>query len=133
MKIASVEAIPIRVPLTKPIVMSHITVHQSDNVLVKVTTDDGVVGWGEGVEATDLTGETQQAITGAVEFIGEKLIGRDPMRRTVLWTEMAKMMYANETAAGAIDIALHDIAGKVLGVPVVDLIAAGPLVTRFRP
>ena len=82
MKIVNVEAIPVRVPLTKPIVMSHITVHQSDNVLVKVTTDDGVVGWGEGVEATDLTGETQRSIQAAIEFLGERIIGQDPMRRS---------------------------------------------------
>lgn len=122
MKIASVEAIPVRVPLTKPIRMSHITVYQSDNVLVKVTTDEGVVGWGEGVEATDLTGETQRSIQSAVEFLGEQIIGKDPMQRTALWAEMAKMMYANETAAGAIDIALYDIAGKVLNVPIAELI-----------
>lgn len=122
MKIASVEAIPIRVPLTKPIVMSHITVYQSDNVLAKVTTDDGVVGWGEGVEATDLTGETQQSIQAGIEFMGAQLVGKDPMRRTALWAETAKMMYGNETAAGAIDMALYDIAGKVLDVPVVELL-----------
>lgn len=122
MKITSVDAIPVTVPLAKPIVMSHITVHQSDNVLVRITTDDGVVGWGEGVEATDLTGETQQSITSAVEFLGQRLVGEDPMRRSSLWASMAAMMYANETAAGAIDIALHDIAGKVLDVPVAELL-----------
>ena len=122
MLIASVEAIPVRVPLTKPIVMSHITVEQSDNVLVKVTTDDGLIGWGEGVEATDLTGETQQSIKAAIEFIGERLIGKDPLARNALWAETSKMMYANETAAGAIDIALHDIAGKALDVPVAELL-----------
>ena len=122
MKITSVETVPITVPLAKPIVMSHITVHQSDNVLVKVTTDEGVVGWGEGVEATDLTGETQDSIRAALNFIGPQIIGDDPMARTILWSKMSKMMYANETAVGAIDIALHDIAGKVHGVPVVELI-----------
>lgn len=122
MLITSVEAIPIRVPLTKPIVMSHITIRHSDNVLVKVTTSDGIVGWGEGVEATDLTGETQQSIAAAIEFLGARIIGKDPRTRTALWAEMAAAMYGNETAAGAIDIALHDIAGKVLNVPVVELI-----------
>lgn len=122
MKIASVETIPIQVPLAKPIVMSHRTVEQSDNVLVKLTTDDGVIGWGEGVEATDLTGDTQQSIQAAIELMGERIIGEDPMSRTVLWSAMSKMMYANETAAGAIDIALHDIAGKTLGVPVAQLL-----------
>ena len=122
MLITSIEAIPISVPLTKPIVMSHITVAQSDNVLVKVTTDDGIVGWGEGVEATDLTGETQPSIKAGIEFIGERLIGKDPLRRNALWAETSKMMYGNETAAGAIDIALHDIAGKVLDLPVAELL-----------
>ena len=122
MKIVSVETFPIRVPLAKPIVMSHITIHQSDNVLVRVTTDAGVEGWGEGVEATDLTGETQQSIKASLEFLGPRLVGEDPMRRTALWWAMKKMIYGNETAIGAIDIALHDIAGKVLGVPVAQLL-----------
>jgi len=122
MKIVSVEAIPIAVPLTKPIVMSHITIEQSNNVLVKVTTDDGIVGWGEGVEATDLTGNGQQAIQEALEFLGPQIIGKDPLRRTTLWWAMKKMMYGNETAIGAIDMALYDIAGKAFGVPVVDLL-----------
>ena len=88
MKITSVEAVPITVPLAKPVVMSHITVERSHNVLVKVTTDDGTVGWGEGVEAIDLTGETQQSIQAAVELIGPRIVGQDPMRRTSLWCSM---------------------------------------------
>jgi muconate cycloisomerase len=122
MKITSVEAVPVTVPLVKPIVMAHITVHQSDNVLVRVTTDEGVVGWGEGVEAIDLTGETQQSITAAVELLGPRLVGEDPMRRSALWAAMSRMVYANETAIGAIDMALHDIAGKILDVPVAELL-----------
>ena len=122
MKITAVDAIPISVPLIKPIVMSHITIPQSDNVLVRIETDEGVVGWGEGVEATDLTGETQQSIKAGIEFLGPQIIGKDPLRRTELWWAMNKMMYANETALGAIDMALYDIAGKVHGVPVYELI-----------
>ncbi|MBK5266352.1 MAG: hypothetical protein JJE47_02875 [Acidimicrobiia bacterium] len=122
MKIVSVEAIPIAVPLTKPIVMSHITITQSNNVLAKVTTDTGIVGWGEGVEATDLTGDTQESIKAALEFLGPQIVGADPLRRTTLWWAMKKMMHANETAIGAIDMALYDIAGKEFGVPVVELL-----------
>ena len=122
MKIASVETFPITVPLTKPIKMSHITIEQSNNVLVKITTDDGTVGWGEGVEATDLTGETQTRIRDGIDFIGPRLIGEDPLRRTNLWFAMQKMIYGNQTAIGAIDIALHDLAGRHYGVPVSELI-----------
>ena len=122
MKIVSVDVFPIRVPLAKPIVMSHITIHQSDNVLVRVTTDEGLQGWGEGVEATDLTGETQDSIRAALSFLGPRLVGEDPMRRVALWWAMKKMIYGNETAIGAIDMALYDIAGKALGVPVAELL-----------
>lgn len=122
MKIVAVEAIPIAVPLTKPIVMSHITIEQSNNVLAKVTTDDGIIGWGEGVEATDLTGDTQPSIKAALEFIGPQLIGADALARTTLWWAMKKMIHANETAIGAIDMALYDIAGKKFGVPIVELL-----------
>ncbi|MDH3499226.1 MAG: hypothetical protein OEM97_03810 [Acidimicrobiia bacterium] len=122
MKIASVETFPITVPLVKPIKMSHITIEQSNNVLVKVTADDGTVGWGEGVEATDLTGETQTRIRDGIDFIGPKLIGEDPLKRTQLWFAMQKMIYGNHTAIGAIDIALHDLAGRHYGVAVSELI-----------
>ncbi|MCY4424957.1 MAG: mandelate racemase/muconate lactonizing enzyme family protein [Acidimicrobiaceae bacterium] len=122
MRIVSVEAVPITVGLAKPVVMSHITVERSHNVLARVTTDNGLVGWGEGTEATDLTGDTQPAIAAAIEFIGPRLIGEDPLRRTALWWAMGRMMHANETAKGAIDMALHDIVGKHFGVPVVELL-----------
>ncbi len=122
MKIESVETFRITVPLAKPIRMSHITIEQSNNVLVKITADDGTLGWGEGVEATDLTGETQTRIRDGIDFLGPRLLGRDPLRRTELWFDMQKMIYGNHTAIGAIDIALHDLAGRHFEVPVSELV-----------
>lgn len=122
MKIVAVETHPISVPLTKPVVMSHITVAQSDNVLVKVIADDGSYGWGEGVEATDITGETQTRIKDGIDFLGRRLIGEDPLARTRLWFAMQKMIVGNETAIGAIDMALHDLAGRHFGVAVSELL-----------
>ncbi len=122
MQILSIEAIPITVKLAKPVMMSHITIERSCNVLAKITTDNGLVGWGEGVEAADMTGDTQPAIASAIDYLAQGLIGQDPLRRNALWWKMSKMMHANETAKGAIDIALYDIAGKHFGVPVAELL-----------
>jgi galactonate dehydratase len=90
--------------------------------IVKVETDEGIYGWGEaGVSGREL------AVAGAVQHYREFLLGRDPMRRGALWQEMYRSQYFEggrilTGAISAIDIALHDIAGKALGVPVYQLL-----------
>jgi L-alanine-DL-glutamate epimerase-like enolase superfamily enzyme len=122
MRITAVDTFPVALPLSKPIQMSHVTIAQSNNVLVKITTDEGIVGWGEGVEAMDVTGENQGRIRAALEYFGALLIGADPLKRNDLWIRLRRSVAGNTTAIGAIDIALHDIAGKAYGVPVAELI-----------
>jgi galactonate dehydratase len=93
-----------------------------NQMLVKVETDEGLFGWGE----SGLSGR-ERAVLGAVEHYREWLIGRDPMRIGALWQEMYRSQYFEggrvlQAAISAIDIALHDIKGKALGVPVYDLL-----------
>ena len=93
-----------------------------NQMLVKVETDEGIYGWGEaGFSGREL------AVKGVVEHYREFLIGRDPMRRGGLWQEMYRSQYFEggrtlTAAISAIDLALHDIVGKKLGVPVYDLL-----------
>jgi L-alanine-DL-glutamate epimerase-like enolase superfamily enzyme len=121
-QISSVQTFPIAIPLSNPVRMSHVTITTSNNVLVKVSTDDGIVGWGEGVEAFDLTGENQGRIKASIDFLGELLIGKDPRARTQHWLSLGRRVFENTTAIGALDIALHDIAGKASGLPVHSLL-----------
>ncbi len=122
MRISSVESFPVSLPLAEPLHMSNVTIERSRNVVVKITTDDGTVGWGEGVEALGVTGENQGRMLASVDGLGERLIGQDPLRRTDIWLQLTRTVYGNRTAIGAIDIALHDIAGRVHGVPVSALV-----------
>ena len=90
--------------------------------LVRVETADGLVGWGE----SGLSGR-EWAVKGAVEHYREQLVGADPMRRGALWQGLYRSQYFEggrvlSAAISAIDIALHDIVGKALGVPVYDLL-----------
>ena len=93
-----------------------------NQMLVKVETDEGIYGWGEsGFSSREL------AVSGMVEHFRQWLVGRDPMQRGRLWQEMYRGQYfeGGRTITGAIsaiDIALHDIAGKKLGVPVYELL-----------
>lgn len=122
MKIISVDTFPISLRLSEPIHMSHLSFDRSNNVVVKVITDTGLVGWGEGVPSMDVTGETQASIVVSVEELGSRLIGEDPLQRTALWLKLRASVHGNSTAIGALDIALHDLAGKALGLSVADLL-----------
>jgi galactonate dehydratase len=93
-----------------------------NQMLVKVETDQGVFGWGE----SGLSGR-EKAVAGAIEHYREFLIGRDPMQIGRIWQETYRSQYFEggrvlQAAISAIDIALHDIKGKVLGVPVYELL-----------
>src|SRR5918997_1260605 len=93
-----------------------------NQLLVKVETDEGIFGWGE----SGLSGR-ERAVIGALEHYAEFLRGRDPFKIGALWQEMYRSQYFEggrvlQAAISSIDIALHDIKGKALGVPVYELL-----------
>ena len=90
--------------------------------LLKIETDQGISGWGE----SGLSGR-EKAVAGAIEHYREFLIGQDAMQIGRIWQEMYRSQYFEggrvlQAAISAIDIALHDIKGKALGVPVYELL-----------
>jgi galactonate dehydratase len=97
-------------------------VGQRNQMVVKVETDEGIYGWGEaGLSGREL------AVAGAINHYREFLLGRDPRQIGRLWQEIYRSQYfeGGRTLTGAlsaIDIALYDIAGKALGVPVYQLL-----------
>ncbi|MYA62729.1 MAG: mandelate racemase/muconate lactonizing enzyme family protein [Dehalococcoidia bacterium] len=121
MKIAGIETFQLSAPLDRPFGWSQGWIGHRSVGLVKVTTDDGVVGWGEGCGG---------AAAAVVENdFGPMLIGEDPMNRIGLWQKMFAMQYNANVAVGlggsaisAVDTALWDIAGKALGQPVYQLL-----------
>jgi len=93
-----------------------------NQLLVKVTADDGTFGWGE----SGLSGR-ELAVMGAISHFRELLIGEDPFRIAHIWQRLYRSQYFEggrvlTGAISAIDIALHDLKGKALGVPVYELL-----------
>ena len=91
-------------------------------VFLKITTADGLVGWGEPV--VEGKGET---VAAAVQELSDHLIGADPNRIEDLFQVMYRGSFYRGgpvlmSAISGIDQALWDIKGKRLGVPVYDLI-----------
>jgi L-alanine-DL-glutamate epimerase-like enolase superfamily enzyme len=92
-----------------------------DFLFVKVTTDEGIVGWGEGYDW-----HASPSLAEAIRVVGRELIGQDPRRiehiGRRLWDSGRAGVPERMKVIGAIDIALHDIKGKWLGVPVYELL-----------
>src|SRR5690606_35638393 len=99
--------------------------------LVKITTDNGLVGWGE----TTLEGKPRSVVA-AVEELADYLIGKDPLRIEEHWQFIYRSAFFRSgpvlmSALSGIDQALWDIAGKYYGVPVYRLLG-GPTRERVR-
>jgi len=91
--------------------------------MLKIYTDEGVTGVGE---ATNWPGS--QIIESAVKELGQRIIGLDPMRTDFIWTKLYRDLNwvgpygASMCAISGIDMALLDLKGKVLNVPVYELL-----------
>ncbi|MCM8536415.1 MAG: galactonate dehydratase [Lentisphaeraceae bacterium] len=91
-------------------------------LFLKITTDRGIVGWGEPV----IEGRSE-TVKAAVKEFEEYLIGKDPRRIEDIWQTLYRGGFYRGgpilmSALSGIDQALHDIKGKALGVPVYDLL-----------
>ena len=97
---------------------------------LKLTTDDGLVGWSEYTEA-----DGSRGLTGVIRGLAEPLIGLDPRPvqqiASMLWVRQVQAPGGvNSRAIAAIENALLDIKGKALGVPVYELFG-GPVRERI--
>lgn len=118
MHITTIDPIAISLPMKKPVIMAGEQVRRADNVLVRIATDTGLVGWGEAASAPLMTGDTLESITAAVRYMTPALDGRDPADIEGALAAMDGRMYGNHGAKAAIEIALHDLAGLASGKPV---------------
>ncbi|SHJ09052.1 mandelate racemase/muconate lactonizing enzyme family protein [Pseudozobellia thermophila] len=99
-----------------------INVANGSQLVVKVETDNGIYGWG----ASGLSGR-ELAVVGAIEHYKKLLVGADVFKIGAHWQAMYRGQYFEggrvlSAAISAIDIALYDIKGKALGVPVYELL-----------
>jgi L-alanine-DL-glutamate epimerase-like enolase superfamily enzyme len=116
--IKAIEPIAVSLPMLKPVIMAGEVVGRADNVLVRIETDTGLIGWGEAASAPVMTGETLESIVSAVHYLEPILRGRDPADIGGALAAMDGRMYGNHGAKAAVEIALHDLAGRAAGKPV---------------
>ena len=118
MKITSVEAIPLAIGYRRPFGFASGRVTAADHVLVRITTDEGLVGHGEAPPRPYTYGETASSVVTAVrDLFAGVLVGADPFARERVRADLHRTV-ANNAAKGAVDVALWDLVGQACGQPV---------------
>jgi muconate cycloisomerase len=115
--IKSIEPIAVSLPMLKPVIMAGEEVRRADNVLVRIETDTGLIGWGEAASAPMMTGDTIESIAAAVHYLEPALHGRAVADIAGALAAMDGRMYGNHGAKAAIEIALHDLTGRATSMP----------------
>lgn len=90
-------------------------------IFIKITTDSGISGWGEMISGT----KTETVVAGAYEM-GKRIIGRNPFEIERIFQELHRSFFRggpiNGTIVSGIEMALWDIKGKALNVPVYEML-----------
>ena len=106
----------------KNIISYPVWIGSRNQLLVKVETDNGLEGWGEsGLSSREL------AVSGIIQHYKNLLVGKNPLEIGKIWQRLYRSQYFEggrtiTAAISAIDLALHDIKGKALDVPVYELL-----------
>lgn len=130
MKITRIETIPIRLPTRRTHQWASLTTPIGVYVIIKLHTDQGLVGFGEAPVLKDwggdhgkYFGETPQTTVHIInEILAPALKGQDPGRFERIHTLMDKAVKGYPYCKAAIDAAMYDVVGKALNVPVYQLL-----------
>ena len=122
MKIKEIQIGKVSIPLKKPFKTALRQVNSAEDIIIKVVTDTGEIGYGNAPPTAVITGDSQDSIVGAIRYtIGPKLIGMDVDNLEGIMTAIDTAMLNNSSAKAALDIAVYDLFGKLHGIPLYKL------------
>src|SRR5690606_38077376 len=91
-------------------------------VLLELTTDTGITGWGEASPWPVFTGTAQANASALHVHLRPHLLGQDPLQVEVLMSKAGKVLVGHNEAKAALETALLDIAGQVSGLSIAELV-----------
>lgn len=118
MKIVKIETGEICIPLVTPFKTALRTVENVNDIVVRITTDDGQTGYGEAPPTAVITGDTKDSINGAVrEFIAPGLLGMEIENLDGIMHKIHTSIIKNTSAKAAVDMAVYDLFAKSCNKP----------------
>lgn len=117
MIISRIDIYSLNVPFFKPLKIAIGMIEAAENIAIKITTDSGLVGWGEASPCPYIVGDTQQTAYQAAKPLAQLIIGKDPLAIEARMTEINGFIAGESSIRSAYDMALYDIAAKAANMP----------------
>jgi len=118
MKITGIEAWPVEMKLSEPYTIAYESVDTAVNVFLRIETNEGIVGYGCAAPDLAITGETPATVLKAVDdVLRPGITGSDPLRTARIIELLKSILKQQPSVIAAVDMALHDILGKVARMP----------------
>ena len=105
------------IPLKEPFITSLGQEDVAQNVLVKITTTEGLTGFGECSPYMQINGESVDTCFAVGQYFASAFKGKDPLCIEERILEMDRIIYGNSSIKSAFDMALYDIASQYAGQP----------------
>lgn len=114
--INSIDIYAYNIPM-KPFAISLGTLYEAKNILVKIHTNNGLTGWGEGSPFPFIVGETQATAIALAKDFAQLWLGQDALAIEERMRQLHGYVPFNTTVKSAFDMALYDIAAQNAGMP----------------
>jgi L-alanine-DL-glutamate epimerase-like enolase superfamily enzyme len=123
MRISNASAWIVRMALKEPYVIAYETIHQAENVFLKIETRNGPCGYGCAAPDPQVTKETARDVLDIAQtMIIPTLEGRDPLRLAAILDHLKSKLNHNPSAMAMTDMALYDLLGKIARLPLFQLL-----------
>jgi L-alanine-DL-glutamate epimerase-like enolase superfamily enzyme len=122
MHIERIEVTPLNLTPPVALTVAYGSYPVLEYALLKLHTDEGLVGLGEASPDPEVTCETQESVIQALQTLGPLLEERDPFDIETILRAAGEAMPGYPAALAALDMALYDLMGKALDVPVYKLL-----------
>ena len=117
MQIKTIDIYRLKIPYTTPTVTSIGVTSSANNIALKITTDTGLIGWGEASPCPYITGDSADTSYEAAQQIASLIIGKDPLAIEARMAAINSYIVGESSIRSGFDMALYDIAAKAAGMP----------------
>lgn len=123
MKIIKIEIGKVKIPLKKPFITALRRVDFAEDIIIKIITDTGNIGYGNAPPTAVITGDSQMSIISAIKtVIAPQLIGLEISETEEIFKRIDKSMLHNSSAKACTDIAVYDLLGQLCDLPLYRLL-----------